>query len=257
MFYAGANKSVLNLGRIQDKEKQGNYMCMVSVPNRDISCHSNIASLHITTKTTTTYKPCMFSRKLLIILRFVYRIYEFIPFPHKKCQWFILNFKICNDKTRLTDIDNNLIRIYKNGIFFVVVATDKFALLIGNYDYPNRLMLNTTETDVLTLAHLFKKLQFNVISLLNLSKTEMLSIVDYFSELLDKGMYVVFYFCGLGFEENGCCYFVPTDSKPGYTSHDCVSAEEILCRLQVPDPDLIVMIIDVSRRKYVHCINFN
>ena len=132
-----------------------------------------------------------------------------------------------------------------------VVATDKFALLIGNYDYPNRLMLKTTETDVLTLARLFKKLQFKVIALLNLSKTEMLCIVDYFSELLDKGMYVVFYFCGRGFEENGCCYFVPTDTKPDYTSHDCVSAELILCRLQEPNPDLIVFIIDVSWIQYV------
>lgn len=134
--------------------------------------------------------------------------------------------------------------------FFFFVATDKFALLIGNYNYPNGLKFKTPETDVLTLAHLFKKLQFKVIALLNLSKIEMLSIVDYFSELLDKGMYVVFYFCGLGFEENGCCYFVPNETIPGYTSHDCVGAELILNRLQVPDPDLIVMIIDVSRKKY-------
>ena len=83
--------------------------------------------------------------------------------------------------------------------FFFFVATDKFALLIGNYNYPNGLKFKTPETDVLTLAHLFKKLQFKVIALLNLSKIEMLTIVDYFSELLDKGMYVVFYFCGLGF----------------------------------------------------------
>ena len=129
-----------------------------------------------------------------------------------------------------------------------VVATDKFALLIGNYNYPNGKTLKNPETDVLTLAALLKQLHFKVIALLNLNKTEMLSTVDYFSELLHKGMYVVFYFCGLGFEENGCSYFVPTDTKPGYTSHDCVSAEEILCRLQVPDPDLIVMIIDAPRK---------
>ena len=157
--------------------------------------------------------------------------------------------KKCNDKS-FDLLGKNQQKYMWPILFCFFVATDKFALLIGNYNYPNGLKFKTPETDVLTLARLFKKLQFKVIALLNLSKIEMLSIVDYFSELLDKGMYVVFYFCGLGFEENGCCYFVPTETIPGYTSHDCVSAELILNRLQVPDPDLIVMIIDVSRKKY-------
>lgn len=86
---AGANKSELTMSRIQDKEKQGNYMCMVSVPNRDINCLTNIASLNIT---TNTYKPCAFSRKLLNVFRSVYSFT--CPNPFLK-----LNSEKCNDKS--------------------------------------------------------------------------------------------------------------------------------------------------------------
>lgn len=69
---------------------------------------------------------------------------------------------------------------------FTFSATDKVALLIGNYDYKNETELKAPETDVSTLAQLFRHLDFKVVTLLNLTKTEMLSAVDYFSELLGK-----------------------------------------------------------------------
>lgn len=133
---------------------------------------------------------------------------------------------------------------------FTLSATDKVALLIGNYDYKNETELKAPETDVSTLAQLFRHLDFKVVTLLNLTKTEMLSAVDYFSELLGKGVYAVFYFCGHGFEEDGKCYFVPPDAKAGYTIEDCVSAENVLSRMQKPDPDLIVLILDICRIRY-------
>lgn len=133
---------------------------------------------------------------------------------------------------------------------FTFSATDKVALLIGNYDYKNETELKAPETDVSTLAQLFRHLDFKVVTLLNLTKTEMLSAVDYFSELLGKGVYAVFYFCGHGFEEDGKCYFVPPDAKAGYAIEDCVSAENVLSRMQKPDPDLIVLILDICRIRY-------
>ncbi|XP_048733414.2 mucosa-associated lymphoid tissue lymphoma translocation protein 1-like [Ostrea edulis] len=180
----GQCKSELRLDRLQDMEQQGNYMCMVSVPELNISRHSNIACLII--KMDPNKPP------------------EFNP-------------------------------------------TDKVALLIGNYDYKNETELKAPETDVSTLAQLFRHLDFKVVTLLNLTKTEMLSAVDYFSELLGKGVYAVFYFCGHGFEEDGKCYFVPPDAKAGYTIEDCVSAENVLYRMQKPEPDLIVLILDICR----------
>lgn len=180
----GHCSSEMRLDRLQDMEQQGNYMCMVSVPELNLSRHSNIACLTI--KMDPLKRP------------------EFNP-------------------------------------------TDKVALLIGNYDYKNETELKAPETDVSTLAQLFRHLDFKVVTLLNLTKTEMLSAVDYFSELLGKGVYAVFYFCGHGFEEDGKCYFVPPDAKAGYTIEDCVSAENVLSRMQKPDPDLIVLILDICR----------
>lgn len=121
----GANKSELSLGRIQDKEKQGNYMCMVSVPNSDVNCQSNIASLHIT---TTTYKPCMLSRKLLNILRLVCRSYFFTPFLHKQCQCLIMNFTTRNGIlliVLITGIDENSLKKFK----VKILARLKFNIL--------------------------------------------------------------------------------------------------------------------------------
>lgn len=180
----GQCKSELRLDRLQNMEQQGNYMCMVTVPELQLSRHSHIACLTI--KMDPNKPP------------------EFNP-------------------------------------------TDKVALLIGNYDYKNETELKAPETDVSTLAQLFRHLDFKVVTLLNLTKTEMLSAVDYFSELLGKGVYAVFYFCGHGFEEDGKCYFVPPDAKAGYTIEDCVSAENVLYRMQKPEPDLIVLILDICR----------
>lgn len=128
----GHCSSEMRLDRLQDMEQQGNYMCMVSVPELNLSRHSKIACLTI--KMDPLKRP------------------EFNP-------------------------------------------TDKVALLIGNYDYKNETELKAPETDVSTLAQLFRHLDFKVVTLLNLTKTEMLSAVDYFSELLGKGVYAVFYFC--------------------------------------------------------------
>ncbi|KAK3099026.1 hypothetical protein FSP39_025389 [Pinctada imbricata] len=125
--------------------------------------------------------------------------------------------------------------------------TDKVALLIGNYDYIHESKLKAPKADVLTMSEIFRSLDFKVVSLLNLTKTEMLSAVDEFSELLGREVYGVFYFCGHGFEEDGRCYLVPPDARAGYTIDDCVCAEKVLQRMQKPDPALTVLILDICR----------
>ena len=124
---------------------------------------------------------------------------------------------------------------------------DKVALLIGNYEYKNESVLKAPKADVLIMSEIFRSLDFKVVSLLNLTKTEMLSAVDEFSQLLGKGVYGVFYFCGHGFEEDGRCYLVPPDAKSAYTIDDCVCAEKVLQRMQKPDPALMVLILDICR----------
>ncbi|OWF54071.1 Mucosa-associated lymphoid tissue lymphoma translocation protein 1 [Mizuhopecten yessoensis] len=126
-------------------------------------------------------------------------------------------------------------------------ATDKVALLIGNYDYMNETTLKAPIHDVAKMAEAFRSLEFKVVSLLNLTKQEMNAAIHEYCNLLGKGVYGVFYFCGHGFEENGQCYFVPPDARSGYTIEDCISSNDVLRAMQKSDPALVTLILDICR----------
>ncbi|XP_041364513.1 mucosa-associated lymphoid tissue lymphoma translocation protein 1 homolog [Gigantopelta aegis] len=128
-------------------------------------------------------------------------------------------------------------------------AKDKFALLIGNYSYKAENSLNAPKEDIKTLAEIFRNLQFKVVSLLNLTKNEMVAAVEEFCRLLDDGVYCVFYFCGHGFEETRQCYLVPEDAPTGFTWEDCVCADQVLERMQNRNPAICCMILDICRRQ--------
>lgn len=128
-------------------------------------------------------------------------------------------------------------------------ATDKVALLIGNYDYMNETTLKAPSNDVAKMSEAFRSLDFKVVSLLNLTKQEMNAAIHEFCNLLGKGVYGVFYFCGHGFEENGQSYFVPPDARSGYTIEDCISSKDVLRAMQKADPALVTLILDICRIK--------
>lgn len=70
-----------------------------------------------------------------------------------------------------------------------VLATDKVALLIGNLNYSNHPNLMAPVMDVHELANLLQQLGFRVVSLLDLTREEMLAAIDKFIQLLDRGVY--------------------------------------------------------------------
>lgn len=70
-----------------------------------------------------------------------------------------------------------------------VLATDKVALLIGNLNYSNHPGLMAPIMDVHELANLLQQLGFRVVSLLDLTREEMLAAIDKFIQLLDRGVY--------------------------------------------------------------------
>jgi mucosa-associated lymphoid tissue lymphoma translocation protein 1 len=99
------------------------------------------------------------------------------------------------------------------------------------------------------LAESFQALDFRVVSLLNLTKSEMENAVLHFIDLLGKNVYAVFYFCGHGFEEHGMSYLIPSDGPTGSTAKECVCAQEILANIQKKEPPVIFMILDICRDK--------
>lgn len=70
-----------------------------------------------------------------------------------------------------------------------VPATDKVALLIGNLSYQNHPQLKAPMVDVYELTNLLRQLNFQVVSLLDLTESEMRNAVDEFLLLLHKGVY--------------------------------------------------------------------
>ena len=70
-----------------------------------------------------------------------------------------------------------------------VLATDKVALLIGNLNYSHHPDLMAPIMDVHELANLLQQLGFRVVSLLDLTREEMLAAIDKFLQLLDRGVY--------------------------------------------------------------------
>lgn len=70
-----------------------------------------------------------------------------------------------------------------------LAATDKVALLIGNLNYSNHPALMAPVMDVHELGNLLRQLGFRVVSLLDLTREEMLTAIEKFIHLLDKGVY--------------------------------------------------------------------
>lgn len=130
-----------------------------------------------------------------------------------------------------------------------ISASDKVALLIGNADYKSENTLKAPSQDVQVLTESLVALDFKVVSLLNLTKPEIENAVLEFCHLVDRNVYVVFYFCGHGFEENGILFLVPTDAPSMYKAEECVCANMVLQNIQEKQPPVVIMIMDICRQR--------
>ncbi|XP_075998530.1 mucosa-associated lymphoid tissue lymphoma translocation protein 1 isoform X2 [Genypterus blacodes] len=134
-------------------------------------------------------------------------------------------------------------------------ATDKVALLIGNLNYLHHLDLMAPIMDVRELANLLQQLGFRVVSLLDLTREEMLAAIEKFMQLLDKGVYGLFYYAGHGFERAGRNYLVAIDTPQPYRPENSVCVQRIMLKMQQRETALSVILLDTCRKWYnQHCI---
>ncbi|KAJ8344058.1 hypothetical protein SKAU_G00313870 [Synaphobranchus kaupii] len=134
-------------------------------------------------------------------------------------------------------------------------ATDKVALLIGNLNYAHHPALMAPMMDVHELANLLRQLGFRVVSLLDLTKAEMLSAIDAFLQLLDRGVYALFYYAGHGYECSGRNYLVAIDAPQPYRPENCVSVQSVMRHMQERHTALNVILLDTCRKWYnQHCV---
>jgi mucosa-associated lymphoid tissue lymphoma translocation protein 1 len=95
-------------------------------------------------------------------------------------------------------------------------AKDKVALLIGNREYTRmKGDLHFPENDVVAVADALRCLGFKVLVYVNVNFFEMCHVLQMFYELVQQGVYAVFYFAGHGFEFNRETYIMPVDADLG------------------------------------------
>ncbi|NXH83868.1 MALT1 protein, partial [Edolisoma coerulescens] len=141
---------------------------------------------------------------------------------------------------------------YKCDVFFslcVLAATDKVALLIGNMSYWNHPQLKAPMVDVYELTSLLRQLDFKVVSLLDLTESEMRNAVDEFLLLLDEGVYGLLYYAGHGYENYGNSFMVPIDAPNPYRSANCLCVQNILRLMQEKQTGLNVFLLDMCRKR--------
>ncbi|KAM9446393.1 mucosa-associated lymphoid tissue lymphoma translocation protein 1 isoform 1-T1 [Clarias gariepinus] len=131
-------------------------------------------------------------------------------------------------------------------------ATDKVALLIGNMSYQNHPRLKAPMVDVYDLTNLLRQLNFKVVSLLDLTESEMRNAVEEFLSLLHKGVYGLLYYAGHGYENFGNSFMVPVDAPNPYRSANCLCVQSILKLMQEKETGLNVFLLDMCRKRNVH-----
>ncbi|KAM9854192.1 mucosa-associated lymphoid tissue lymphoma translocation protein 1 [Aulostomus maculatus] len=129
-------------------------------------------------------------------------------------------------------------------------ATDKVALLIGNLNYFSHPGLMAPIMDVHELANLLQQLGFRVVSLLDLTKDEMLAAIDSFIQLLNRGVYGLFYYAGHGYERAGRNYLVAVDAPQPYRPENCVCVQRVMRSMQQRQTALSVILLDTCRKWY-------
>ncbi|XP_076853908.1 mucosa-associated lymphoid tissue lymphoma translocation protein 1 isoform X2 [Brachyhypopomus gauderio] len=131
-------------------------------------------------------------------------------------------------------------------------ATDKVALLIGNMSYQNHPQLKAPMVDVYDLTNLLRQLNFKVVSLLDLTESEMRNAVEEFLSLLHKGVYGLLYYAGHGYENFGNSFMVPVDAPNPYRSGNCLCVQSILKLMQEKETGLNVFLLDMCRKRNFH-----
>lgn len=129
-------------------------------------------------------------------------------------------------------------------------ATDKVALLIGNMNYSHHPGLLAPVMDVHELGKLLQQLGFRVLSLLDLTADQMTAAVHNFTQLLDPGVYGLFYYAGHGFEHAGRNYLVAVDTPQPYHTSKCVCVQRIMHQMQHRGTALSVILLDACRKWY-------
>lgn len=140
----------------------------------------------------------------------------------------------------------------------VYVPRAKYALLIGNRDYPNRKDIAPAHKNVRDLKDVLEYYEFKVTDYRDLDAAAMTrTLADFGAQMrtvgesaLPGGVAVVFYFCGHGFQAAGRNYLVPAGVDPSSEkalSQSLRLTEDILGAFPQHYPGISIALIDACR----------
>lgn len=139
----------------------------------------------------------------------------------------------------------------------VYVPREKYALLIGNRDYPNNKEIAPAHKNIRDVKDVLEYYEFIVQDYRDLDGPDMRRALAEFSvrikangEPLPGGAAIVFYFCGHGFQTAGQNYLVPARVDPSSEKALTQSlrlTEDILSSLPQHYPGISIALIDACR----------
>uniref|UniRef100_A0A8D0HAM3 Paracaspase n=1 Tax=Sphenodon punctatus TaxID=8508 RepID=A0A8D0HAM3_SPHPU len=175
---------------------------------------------------------------------------SYADFEHQGTYWcHVFNDQDNQESKKIEVIIGKELGLICANTFLLFAAVDKVALLIGNMSYLNHPHLKAPMVDVYELTNLLRQLDFKVVSLLDLTESEMRNAVDEFLLLLDKGVYGLLYYAGHGYENYGNSFMVPIDAPNPYRSANCLCVQNILKLMQEKETGLNVFLLDMCRKR--------
>ncbi|CAH1392740.1 unnamed protein product [Nezara viridula] len=126
-------------------------------------------------------------------------------------------------------------------------ASAKVALLIANSKYDNFFNLQTPVEDCLLLAEKLEKLNFHVITLIDLTLREMHSYINWFFENLPPEAYAFVCYVGHGFSIANNKFMMPVDcpKENEYRIFDCILDELLVKKAAESNLKLLVLVLDM------------
>jgi len=105
-----------------------------------------------------------------------------------------------------------VLSVFATGRAQAETLPDRRALIVGNSDYGNLESLANPVNDARAVAEVLTELGFDVTTILNASRKEMLRGVRRFSTTLDENTVSLFYYAGHGIQLKGQNYLIPVDA---------------------------------------------
>jgi caspase domain-containing protein len=145
-----------------------------------------------------------------------------------------------------------LIALAAAGLALPAAAQNRFALVIGNGNYPDAEQpLGHSLRDARAWGDEMKRSGFNVTVEENLTKNGFRRAIDAFKARLTPGSTAMFFFSGFGVQSNRQSYLVPVDAQiwtEADVRRDGINVEAVLSDMNERGAGVKLVIIDASRR---------